>query len=76
MPAMPPSSMRVLMCMEKGHVVSMEPIPEYCVVFRTEDIPKQLKEPGYFTVQQLKNVANTVLSKLAMFAEHAVSLRR
>ncbi|EKO3932735.1 phage antirepressor N-terminal domain-containing protein [Vibrio fluvialis] len=76
MPVMPPSSMRVLMSMEKGHVVSMEPIPEDCVVFRTEDIPKLLKEPGYFTVQQLKNVADTALSQLAMFAEHAVVMRR
>ncbi|CAM3042046.1 phage antirepressor N-terminal domain-containing protein [Vibrio diazotrophicus] len=76
MPVMPPSSMRILMCMEKGHVVSMEPIPEDCVVFRTEDIPKLLKEPGYFTVQQLKNVADTALSQLAMCAEQAMLLRR
>jgi len=76
MPVMPPSSMRILMSMEKGHVVSMEPIPEDCVVFRTEDIPKLLKEPGYFTVQQLKNVADTALSQLAMCAEQAMLLRR
>lgn len=76
MPVMPPSSMRVLMYMEKGHVVSMEPIPEDCVVFRTEDVPKLLKEPDYFTVQQLKNVADTALSQLAMFVEQAVVLRR
>lgn len=50
MPVMPPSSMRVLMCMEKGHVVSMQPVPEGSVVFRTEDVPKLLKELGYFTV--------------------------
>ncbi|MBD0785456.1 hypothetical protein HUO09_03835 [Vibrio sp. Y2-5] len=59
------------MSMEKGHVVSMEPIPEDCVVFRTEDIPKLLKEPGYFT-----NVADTALSQLAMCAEQAMLLRR
>ncbi|WDY53646.1 phage antirepressor N-terminal domain-containing protein [Vibrio fluvialis] len=76
MPVMPPSSMRVLMYMEKGHVVSMQPVPEDSVVFRTEDIPKLLKEPGYFTVQQLKSVADTALAQLAMFAEHAVVLRR
>ncbi|PNH99618.1 phage antirepressor N-terminal domain-containing protein [Vibrio diazotrophicus] len=76
MPVMPPSSMRVLMYMEKGHVVSMQPVPEDSVVFRTEDIPKLLKEPGYFTVQQLKSVADTALSQLAMCAEQAMSLRR
>ncbi|ELE5890691.1 phage antirepressor N-terminal domain-containing protein [Vibrio fluvialis] len=76
MPVMPPSSMRVLMYMEKGHVVSMQPVPEDSVVFRTEDIPKLLQEPGYFSVSQLKDVADTALSQLAMFAEHAVSLRR
>ncbi len=76
MPVIPPSSMRVLMCMEKGHVVSMQPVPEDSVVFRTEDIPKLLKEPGYFTVQQLKNVADTALSQLAMCAEQAMLLRR
>ncbi|PNH88134.1 phage antirepressor N-terminal domain-containing protein [Vibrio diazotrophicus] len=76
MPVMPPSSMRILMSMEKGHVVSMQPVPEDSVVFRTEDIPKLLKEPGYFTVQQLKNVADTALSQLAMCAEQAMLLRR
>ncbi len=76
MPVIPPSSMRVLMYMEKGHVISMQPVPEDSVVFRTEDIPKLFEEPGYFTVQQLKNVADTALSQLAMFAEHAVVMRR
>ncbi|MCG6228354.1 phage antirepressor N-terminal domain-containing protein [Vibrio furnissii] len=75
-PVMPPSRMRMLMVMENGRVVSAQPVPEDSVVFRTEDIPKLLQEPGYFSVQQLKSVADTALSQLAMFAEHAVSLRR
>ncbi|MCE7583337.1 phage antirepressor N-terminal domain-containing protein [Vibrio fluvialis] len=75
-PVMPPSRMRMLMVMENGRVVSAQPVPEDSVVFRTEDIPKLLKEPGYFTVQQLKSVADTALAQLAMFAEHAVVLRR
>ncbi|EKO3530697.1 phage antirepressor N-terminal domain-containing protein [Vibrio fluvialis] len=75
-PVMQPSRIRMLMVMENGRVVSAQPVPEDSVVFRTEDIPKLLKEPGYFTVQQLKRVADTALSQLAMFAEHAVSLRR
>ncbi|EGR4408010.1 phage antirepressor N-terminal domain-containing protein [Vibrio cholerae] len=75
-PVMPPSRMRILMVMENGRVVSAQPVPEDSVVFRTEDIPKLLQEPGYFSVSQLKEVADTALSQLAMFAEHAVSLRR
>ncbi|EKO3474971.1 phage antirepressor N-terminal domain-containing protein [Vibrio fluvialis] len=76
MPVMPPKHMRLLMEMENGNIVSTQVVAEDCVVFRTEDIPKLLKEPGYFTVQQLKSVADTALAQLAMFAEHAVSLRR
>ncbi|MBY7860187.1 phage antirepressor N-terminal domain-containing protein [Vibrio fluvialis] len=75
-PVMPPSRMRVLMYMEKGHVVSMQPVPEDCVVFRTENIPKLLKEPGYFTVQQLKSVADTALAELAKYAEQALLVRK
>jgi hypothetical protein len=76
MPVMPPKHMRLLMEMENGHIVSTQVVAEDCVVFRTEDIPKLLKEPGYFTVHQLKAVADTALSQLAMFAEHALVLRR
>ncbi|ELS8946854.1 phage antirepressor N-terminal domain-containing protein [Vibrio fluvialis] len=75
-PVMQPSRVRMLMVMENGRVVSAQPVPEDSVVFRTEDIPKLLQEPGYFSVSQLKHVADTALSQLAMFAEHAVSLRR
>ncbi|MEF2482228.1 phage antirepressor N-terminal domain-containing protein [Vibrio mimicus] len=75
-PVMPPSRIRMLMVMENGRVVSAQPVPEDSVVFRTEDIPKLLQKPGYFSVSQLKVVADTALSQLAMFAEHAVSLRR
>ncbi|EPP24971.1 phage antirepressor N-terminal domain-containing protein [Vibrio fluvialis] len=75
-PVMPPSRMRMLMVMENGRVVSAQPVPEDSVVFRTEDIPKLLREPGYFSVSQLKDVADTALTQLAMCAEHAVSLRR
>ncbi|MBY8166580.1 phage antirepressor N-terminal domain-containing protein [Vibrio fluvialis] len=75
-PVMPPSRMRMLMVMENGRVVSAQPVPEDSVVFRTEDIPKLLQEPGYFSVSQLKDVADTALSQLAMFAEHAVVMRR
>lgn len=53
---MPPSSMRFLMCMDKGHVVSTQVIPDDCVVFRTEDIPKLIREPGYFNVDELLSI--------------------
>ncbi|ELX7501883.1 phage antirepressor N-terminal domain-containing protein [Vibrio fluvialis] len=75
-PVMPPSRMRMLMVMENGRVVSAQPVPEDSVVFRTEDIPKLLQEPGYFTVQQLKAVADTALTQLAMCAEQALLVRR
>ncbi|EKO3478286.1 phage antirepressor N-terminal domain-containing protein [Vibrio fluvialis] len=75
-PVMPPSRMRMLMVMENGRVVSAQPIPEDSVVFRTEDIPKLLQEPGYFTVQQLKSVADTALAELAKYAEQALLVRR
>ncbi|ENM5897369.1 phage antirepressor N-terminal domain-containing protein [Vibrio mimicus] len=77
-PVMPPSRMRMLMVMvmENGRVVSAQPVPEDCVVFRTEDIPKLLQEPGYFSVSQLKDVANTALTQLAMCAEQAMLLPR
>ncbi|ELV8694276.1 phage antirepressor N-terminal domain-containing protein [Vibrio fluvialis] len=75
-PVMQPSRIRMLMVMENGRVVSAQSVPEDSVVFRTEDIPKLLQEPGYFTVQQLKNVADTALSQLAMCAEQAMLLRR
>ncbi|ENM5759095.1 phage antirepressor N-terminal domain-containing protein [Vibrio mimicus] len=75
-PVMQPSRMRMLMVMENGRVVSAQPVPEDCVVFRTEDIPKLLQEPGYFSVSQLKDVANTALTQLAMCAEQAMLLPR
>ncbi|ENM5897365.1 phage antirepressor N-terminal domain-containing protein [Vibrio mimicus] len=75
-PVMPPSRMRMLMVMENGRVVSAQPVPEDSVVFRTEDIPKLLQEPGYFSVSQIKDVADTALIQLAIYAEQAVLLRR
>lgn len=75
-PVMPPSRMRMLMVMENGRVVSAQSVPEDSVVFRTEDIPKLLQEPGYFSVSQIKDVADTALTQLAMYAEQAVLLRR
>ncbi|MBY8317889.1 phage antirepressor N-terminal domain-containing protein [Vibrio fluvialis] len=75
-PVMPPRRMRMLMVMENGRVVSAQPVPEDSVVFRTEDIPKLLQEPGYFSVQQLKSVADTALAELAKYAEQALLVRR
>ncbi len=64
MPIMPPSSMRFLMCMEKGHVVSTQVVPEDCVVFRTEDIPKLIREPGYFNVEGLLLINEAINEQL------------
>lgn len=66
MPIMPPSSMRFLMCMEKGHVVSTQVIPDDCVVFRTEDIPKLIREPGYFNVDELLSINQAINEQLKL----------
>lgn len=42
----------------------------------TEDFHKLFLEPSYFTVQQLKTVADTALIQLTMCVEQAVVLRR
>ncbi|MCG9678764.1 phage antirepressor N-terminal domain-containing protein [Vibrio sp. Isolate24] len=76
MPVMPPKTMRLLMVMEKGHVVSTQIVPEDSVVFRLEEIPKLLREPGYFTVDQLKEVANTAVDKITEVANNSLSLLR
>ncbi|PNH99633.1 hypothetical protein C1O25_16255 [Vibrio diazotrophicus] len=76
MPIMPPSSMRFLMNMEKGHVVSTQIVPEDSMVFRLEEIPQLLKEPGYFSASQLKIIADTATAKLAEWADQANYLQR
>ncbi|NRF28251.1 hypothetical protein [Vibrio coralliilyticus] len=73
MPVMPPKTMRLLMVMEKGHVVSTQIVPEDCVVFRTEDIPKLLKEPGYFTIAEFRNIADTALDEITKLAQHSLA---
>ncbi|MCG9682466.1 hypothetical protein L1D31_07755 [Vibrio sp. Isolate23] len=64
------------MGMEEGHVVSTQIVPEDSVVFRLEEIPKLLREPGYFTVDQLKEVANTAVEKITEVANSSLSLLR
>lgn len=46
MPVMPPKTLRLLMVMGKGHVVSTQVVPDDCAAFRTEDIPQLIREPG------------------------------
>lgn len=70
MPVMPPKRMRLLMMMEDGNVVSTQVVSEDCVVFRTEDIPELLKEPGYFSISELKTIADTALTKITECAQH------
>lgn len=72
MPIMPPSSMRFLMCMEKGHVVSTQVVPEDCVVFRTEDIPKLIREPGYFNVDELLSINQAINEQLKLCVKGGV----
>lgn len=66
MPIMPPSRMRLLMNMENGRVVSTQVVPEDSVVFRTEDIPKLISEPGYFKVDELLSINQAINEQLKL----------
>ncbi|EOG7750570.1 phage antirepressor N-terminal domain-containing protein [Vibrio cholerae] len=68
MPVMPPKTMRLLMVMEKGHVVSTQVVPDDCMVFGLSDIPNLIKEPGYFSVSSLKKIAEFALERIAEVA--------
>ncbi|MFO4746057.1 KilA-N domain-containing protein [Vibrio cholerae] len=65
-PIMPPSRMRLLMNMENGRVVSTQVVPEDSVVFRTEDIPKLISEPGYFKVDELLSINQAISEQLKL----------
>ncbi|HFG1769749.1 Rha family transcriptional regulator [Vibrio cholerae] len=66
MPVMPPKTLRLLMVMEKGHVVSTQVVPDDCVVFRTEDIPQLIREPGYFNVDALLSINQAINEQLKL----------
>ncbi|ELO1825448.1 Rha family transcriptional regulator [Vibrio cholerae] len=66
MPVMPPKTLRLLMVMEKGHVVSTQVVPDDCLVFGLSEIPNLLREPGYFTPEQLVKVSQIATEELML----------
>ncbi|MGL4828861.1 MAG: Rha family transcriptional regulator [Vibrio sp.] len=72
MPVMPPKTLRLLMVMEKGHVVSTQVVPDDCVVFRTADIPQLIREPGYFNVDALLSINQAINEQLKLCVKSGV----
>jgi len=76
MPVMPPKTMRLLMVMERGHVVSTQVVPDDCMVFGLSEIPNLIKEPGYFSIADLKEIAGTALNQITECAQYSYMTRK
>lgn len=63
-----PKHLRLLLNMENGQVVSSQPVPLDCCVFSLTEIPKLLVEPGYFSINELKLIADTAIKKITDIA--------
>ena len=63
-----PKHLRLLLNMENGQVVSSQPVPMDCCVFSRAEIPKLLVEPGYFSINELKLIADTAMNKITDIA--------
>lgn len=66
----PPRQARLLMVMDRGNVVSTQLVENDAVVVSRGQIPALLREPGYFSVAELKAIAETSLDKIAELAEY------
>ncbi|WP_370517848.1 phage antirepressor N-terminal domain-containing protein [Salinivibrio sp. VYel1] len=66
----PPHQARLLMVMDRGNVVSTQLVENDAVVVSRGQIPALLREPGYFSVAELKAIAETSLDKIAELAEY------
>ncbi|MGF1717927.1 phage antirepressor N-terminal domain-containing protein [Photobacterium chitinilyticum] len=73
---MPPKSMRLLMVMEQGQVVSTQVVPNDCMVFGRSEIPDLIKEPGFFSIQDLKRIADIAMAKITEAAQSNVQAIR
>lgn len=76
MPVMPPKTMRLLMVMERGHVVSTQVVPDDCMVFGLSEIPNLIKEPGYFSIADLKEIADSALNQITECAQYSYMTRK
>lgn len=63
-----PPRMRMLVSIEQGQVVSTQLVPSNCVVFDPSEIQQIIKEPGYFSVEDYRRIANTALEQLTKLA--------
>ena len=61
--------MRLLMFMEQGQVVSTQVVPNDCMVFGRSEIPELIKEPGLFSIQDLKRIADLAMAKITEVAQ-------
>lgn len=68
-PVMPPQTMRLLMVMDQGRVVSTQVVPDDCMVIGLSQIPNLLNEPGYFSIQDLKRIADTAMALITDAAQ-------
>jgi hypothetical protein len=63
-----PHHLRLLLNMENGQVVSSQPVPIDCCIFRPKEISRLLVEPGYFSVNDLRKIADTAIKKITDIA--------
>ncbi|HDZ9327805.1 TPA: hypothetical protein RUZ39_001705 [Vibrio cholerae] len=59
------------MVMEKGHVVSTQVVPNDSLVFSLSEIPELIREPGYFSVSDLKRIADLAMERITEYANHS-----
>ncbi|WP_428455218.1 hypothetical protein [Photobacterium kasasachensis] len=57
------------MVMEQGQVVSTQVVPNDCMVFGRSEIPELIKEPGFFSIQDLKRIADLAMAKITEVAQ-------
>lgn len=70
-PVMPPKTLRLLMVMEKGHIVSTQVVPDDSLVFGLSEIPELIREPGYFSINELKRIADLAMERITEYAQHS-----
>ncbi|MGF1732127.1 hypothetical protein [Photobacterium kasasachensis] len=57
------------MVMEQGQVVSTQIVPNDCMVFGRSEIPELIKEPGLFSIQDLKRITDLAMAKITEAAQ-------
>lgn len=60
---------RILTMLEMDSVVSVTPVPDDAMVFAPSDIPSIVREPGFFKVKDLLEIANAVNEQLRLICK-------